>query len=74
MSPVIKVKGESSSDHSPLSEAVQVVVETGSVFAALFSPQDTGGVDDTAVQHRAGHERYTHRFMITNISCEQLTT
>lgn len=44
---------------SPLSEAVQVVVETGSLLAALFAPQDAGGVDDAAVQHWARHERCT---------------
>lgn len=44
---------------SPLSEAVQVVVETGSLLATLFSPQDAGGVDDAAVQHGARHERCT---------------
>lgn len=45
-------------------EAIQVVVETGSVLVALLPPQDAGGVDDTAVQNRAGHERCKE----TNIS------
>lgn len=40
----------------PLSEVVQVVVVTGSGFAALLAPVEAGCVDDTAVQHRAGHE------------------
>ncbi len=44
----------------PLSEAVQVVVEAGSLLATLFPPQDAGGVDDTAIQHRARHECYKH--------------
>lgn len=51
-----------------MSEAVQVVVQTGSLLAALPAPQDAGGVDDAAVQHRARHEGYTHththRFMM----------
>lgn len=40
----------------PPSEQVQVVVVTGRRLAALLSPEDAGGVDDAAVQHRAGHE------------------
>lgn len=39
---------------SPLSELVQVVVETGSLLATLPAPQEAGGVDDTPVQHRTG--------------------
>ncbi len=66
----------------PLSEAVQVVVEAGSLLATLFPPQDAGGVDDTAIQHRARHECYkhthththTHRFKMDDrmkdISCK----
>lgn len=40
-----------SPNNSPLSEVVQVVVETGSLLAALVTPQDAGLVDDAAVQN-----------------------
>lgn len=45
----------------PLSELVQVVVETGSLFAAFLTPQDAGGVNDATVQNRARQERCARR-------------
>ena len=45
----------------PLSEVGHVVVETGSPLATPLAPQDTGGVYDTAIQHRAWQERCTER-------------
>lgn len=56
----------------PLSEVVQVVVMTGSLPVALPAPQDACGVDDAAVQHRAGHEREYSEQHVLNSNCERL--
>lgn len=46
-------------EFSPESETLQVVVETRSLLATLFAPQDAGAVDDRTVEHWTWHEGYT---------------
>lgn len=48
-------------EHVPLSEVVQVVVETGSLLSAFLTPQDAGRVDDATIQNRAGQKRCTDK-------------